>query len=148
MIDPTAAVPFAGPVTMRGAPASPISFAWTSTSTVCPELVTAASSTATGKTVTVTVPVAQAGGSASSQASISKVSVPVNVPVGVYVNEPSMPTLAVPLAAGDETDSVRVCPVSGSLAITIPETAVVASVETATSPIVGVVLLTVIVPAT
>ena len=83
MIEPMEAVPWAGPATIVGAPASPMSFAWTSTSTVSPVLVTAASSTAIGKTVIVTVPVAQSGTGASSQPSIAKVSIPVKVPVGV-----------------------------------------------------------------
>src|SRR6478609_1939546 len=140
MIDPIVAVPWAGGLTICTGPASPMSFAWTSTSTVWPELITLSSSTAIGKISTETVPVSQAGGAKSSQPWIVKLSRPVNVPDGVYVNEPSAAMDAVPWAGALEIDRVTVWPVSGSVTTTAPETAAVAPVVTAASLTVGAVL--------
>ena len=83
MIEPIVAVPWAGGPTIWGSPASPMSFAWTSTSTVWPELVTRSSSTATGKTVD-RDRAGVAGRRAEVVAALDREAVvTVNVPVGV-----------------------------------------------------------------
>ena len=94
------------------------------------------------------MPVAQAGTALSSQPWMVKLSWPVQVPVGWYVNEPSEATVAVPFAGPVASVAVTVWPASGSVTTTAPETGIVASVVTLASPTVGTVLPTVNVPGT